>query len=124
MIKFIFMKWLNKNIVIISFAWWLIQGVLLLLNEIRVYFKNSNHFTLSIFVIGIGLIIISFLLFIRNKQVRLSLGIILFLYSIVSLVTTMMLLLWWGRHLTLWLFLLVPIINIILSIKLVALKRQ
>jgi len=118
------MKWLNKNIEIISFTWWLIQGVLLLLNEIRVYYEYNKDSFDSLFFIGIGLIIISFLLFIKNKQVILFLGIILLLYSIVSLVTIMFLLLWAWRLTIFWLFLLIPIINIILSFKLVALKRQ
>jgi hypothetical protein len=118
------MKWINKNIVTISFVWWLIQGILLLLNEIRVYFENSNHFTFSIFVIGIGLIIVSFLLFIKNYKIRLLLSLLVILYSIISLIVlTLIFLVASPSSYCFALFHLGPILNLILSVKLI-LKKQ
>jgi len=114
------MKWINKNIKMISFVWFLIQGVLLLLNEIRCFIECKNAFTLEVFVISICLIVVSFLLFIKNKKIIVFLGIVLLLYSIVALFfLTLLFLIASPSSYWLGLFLLIPILSIILSVKLV-----
>ena len=112
------MKWIYKNIKIISLIWWLLQGIILLLNNIRVYFEHRNHFVDSLFIISICLIFVSFLLWlIKNKKIVLSIGILLLLYSVVSLVFLGLLFVM-ESHGNNWLglFLLIPVLNILLSI--------
>ncbi len=78
------MKSLNKNIRIIALFWFLIQGVLLLLNEIRGYYYVDNKNAIDWFFIymSVFLIIISFLLLIKNRIISISVAIVLFLYSV------------------------------------------
>jgi CHASE2 domain-containing sensor protein len=111
------MKWLNDNIIFISFVWWLLQGVSLLLNELRVWLEH-NYLTHFLFVLGICLVVISFLLwFIKNKKIILLLGILLLLYSIISLIflSILFILESHGNNLV-GIFLVIPILNILLSI--------
>jgi hypothetical protein len=110
------MKWVSNNIKVISSVWWLIQGVLLLLNEIRVWLEY-NIYKPSLLIISIGLIVISFLLFIKNNRIILFLSIVLFLYSVVSLIfLTLVFLVGSPKSHWLGLFLLIPVMNILLSI--------
>jgi len=111
------------NIIVISFFWWLIQGILLLINEIRCLLEYKKFIVPSIFVVSICLIVISFLLLVRNNLLISILGTILFLYSIVSLIfLTFIFFLEAGRNYWAGLFLLIPILNIILSA--ILLKRM
>ena len=97
------MKWLDNKIMVISFVWWLLQGSLLLLNELRVWFECGHYGPTSFILLNISLIVVSFLLFyiknkyiilllsvllfyVRKKYIVLLLSILLFLYSIVSLI--------------------------------------
>jgi len=110
------MKWLNDKILVTSFIWWLLQGVLLLLNELRVWFEH-NYLMPSFFSISICLIVISLLLWhIKNKKIILFLSILLLLYSLASLIFLSLLFLFWTRHNWLGIFLVVPILNIFLSV--------
>lgn len=115
------MKWINKNIVIISFIWWLMQGVFLLLNEIRVYYENKEHLIDSLFIISIGLIIISCLLLVRKSKIVLLLGILLLLYSIFTMFF-MTILFFMEAHgnilLNICLCFVTPIINVLISVTL------
>jgi len=112
------MKWINQNIKLISFVWFLVQGILLLMNEIRCLLELKKIVAPAIFVISICLIVVSLLLFIRNNKIELSVSLLIILYSIVSLLFILWVLLFWGIRLGDWLFLLIPLINIILSAKL------
>jgi len=60
------MNSLNYNIKTISAIWWLIQGILLLTNEIR-FFLEYKYMTFSLLVISISLMLISLLLWIVKK---------------------------------------------------------
>jgi hypothetical protein len=75
------MKWLNINIKVTSSVWWLIQGVGLLLNEIRVWLVH-NYLDHTFLITSITLIVIACLLLIKNNKVVLLLGILLLLYSV------------------------------------------
>ena len=111
------MKWLDNKIIVISFVWWLLQGILLLLNELRVWFEH-NYLMPSFFVISICLIAVSFLLWlVKNKKIVLLLSVLLLSYSVVSLIFLGLLFVL-ESHGSNWLgiFLLIPISNIILSI--------
>ena len=125
--KISLMKWLDNKIMVISFVWWLLQGSLLLLNELRVWFECGHYGPTSFILLNISLIVVSFLLFyIKNKYIILLLSILLFLYSIVSLIFCILLLLLESRgEIVLALFLLIPIFNVLLSSNLVmrGLKR-
>jgi len=112
------MKWLNKKIIVVSFIWWLLQGVLLLLNELRVLFEYDNYSTFSFFVLGVSLIVISLLLwYVKDKTIILLLSTLLLIYSITQLFFFGILLFFFGQRNN-WngLFLLIPIFNILLSI--------
>jgi hypothetical protein len=118
-------KWLNNNIIVISFVWWLLQGVLLLLNELRVWLEY-NHLTSSFFVLSICLIVISFLLWlIKNKKIVLLFSILLLLYSVVSLIflSILFVLESHGNNLV-GMFFVVPILNILLSILMLRVLRK
>jgi LPXTG-motif cell wall-anchored protein len=115
------MKWVNKNIATISFVWWFIQGLALSLNSLRCFLEYNELYPKQL-IIGIVLIVVAGLLFIRKKKIRLFLSSMLVLYSVISLVFVMLLLLIWGIHLAQWLFLFVPILNLILSVKLIQKK--
>ena len=121
------MKWLDNKIMVISFVWWLLQGSLLLLNQLSVWFECGYFGPPSFTILNISLIVVSFLLFyIKNKYIILLLSILLFLYSIVSLIFCILLLLLESRgEIVLALFLLIPIFNVLLSSNLVmrGLKR-
>lgn len=109
------MKWLNDNIMVISFVWWLLQGILLLLNELRVLFEY-NHSTFSFFALCICLIVISFLLwYIKNKKIILLLSILLLLYSVASLIFLSILFILGSRNNWVGIFLVIPVLNILLS---------
>ena len=111
------MKWIFNNIKIISFFWWLIQGILLLLNEIRCLLEFKRIVIPETLVTSICLIVISFFLLVKNNKIILFFSIVLFLYSIASLI----ILTWVGLIATVqndwvWLFLLIPVMGILLSI--------
>ena len=111
------MKWLNDKIIVASFIWWWLQGVLLLLNELRVWFEH-NYLMPSFFSIIICLIVISLLLWhIKNKKIILFLSILLLLYSLASLIFLSLLFVL-ESHGNDWvaIFLAVPILNIFLSV--------
>ena len=77
------MKWLNDNIKLIASIWFLIQGIILVLNEIRVYYVDKNDGIDCFFIsTSVLLIITSFLLRIKNRKIILFLSGLLFLYSI------------------------------------------
>jgi len=120
------MKWLNKHIVVISFIWWLTQGTVLLLNEIRVCLERNylDHFFLTI---SICLIITSCLLLIRTNKIVLSLSILLLLYSIFTLFA-MTLLFFMEAHghifFNICISFVIPMINIFLSILLMLNARK
>lgn len=110
------MKWLNDKIIVISFVWWFLQGILLLLNELRVLFEY-NYSISSFFFLSICLIVISVLLWcVKNKKIVLLFGILLLLYSVASLIFLGLLFIFW-RSRNNWegIFLVVPILNILLS---------
>jgi len=111
------MNWLNLNIKVVSVAWWLIQSILLLINEIRV-FCEYTYVMFPFLAISIGLLIVSLLLWIiQNSKIIIFLGIILLFYSIVSLIFLSLLFVIesHGNYLA-GLFLFIPIINILLSV--------
>lgn len=122
------MKWLNKYIVNISFIWWLIQGLLLLLNSLRMYCeyydkgKSIDTFYIYFFLVSISLIIISFSLLVKNRKVVLFLSILLLFYSLFAMGLMGLLFLWWGwRHLLISIIfcLVIPMLNLFFSIKLI-----
>ena len=78
------MKSLNNNIRIIAPVWFLMQGVLLFLNEIRVYYyvDNKNGIDCFFIYVSVFLIVTSLLLLIKNRKIILFLSGVLFLYSI------------------------------------------
>lgn len=78
------MKSLNNNIRAINLFWFLTQGLLLLLNELRVYYYVNNKDNVDCFFISMSgfLIITSLLLLIKNRKLILFLGGLLLLYSI------------------------------------------
>ena len=78
------MKSLNNNIRIIAPVWFLMQGVLLFLNEIRVYYyvDNKNGIDWFFIYVSVFLIVTSLLLLIKNRKIILFLSGVLFLYSI------------------------------------------
>ena len=93
----IIMKWLNKYIVNISF--------------ICYYFSVS-----------ISLIIISFLLLVKNRKVVLGLSILLLLYSLYAMGLMGLVFIWWGLSNLLFSIifcLTIPIMNLFFSIKLI-----
>lgn len=115
------MKWLNKYIVVISFVWWLMQGTLLFINEIRVWLE-LNSFDRFFLTISICLITTSCLLLIRKNKIVLLLGILLLSYSIFTLFA-MALLFFMEAHgqyifFAICLCFVIPIINIFLSVML------
>ena len=115
--KTIIMKWLDDNLRVISFVWWLLQGFLLLLNELRVWFEH-NYLTYSILLLSICLIAVSFLLWlVRNKKIVLLFSFLLLLYSVLLLVffSVLFILESHGNKLV-GIFFVVPILNILLSI--------
>ncbi len=118
------MKWLNDKIIVISFVWWLLQGVLLLLNELRVWLVY-NYVMSSFLVLSICLIIVSFLLWLKNRKIVLLLSISLLLYSVVSLIFLCVLFVLesHGNNWTV-IFLVVPILNILLSTLLMLMLRS
>ncbi len=111
------MKWLNNNIAVISFVWWSLQGISLLLNELRVW-HEYHYLTYSLLVLGIYQVVSSFSLwFIKNTKIVLLISILLLLYSVVSLVFLSILFIL-ESHGNNWvgIFLIIPILNILLSI--------
>lgn len=124
------MRWLNKHIVIISFIWWLMQGVLLLLNEIRVYYYVDNKNGVDWFFISVSffLIITSFLLLIKNRKFILFLSGLLLLYSIFVMYAMTVLFFMEAntRYILVAIFLcfVAPILNIFVSIVLLINKRN
>ena len=124
--KISLMKWLDNKIMVISFVWWLLQGSLLLLNELRVWFEYNDFGPISFILINISLIVVAFLLlYVKNKYIILLLSILLVLYSIRFLLICILLVLKSGWKIELIPFLLIPILNVFLSYKLMArsLKR-
>ena len=119
------MKWISNNIKILSFIWWLIQGIFLLLNEIRCLFEYNSLITPELLVVSICLIIISFLLFIKNNKIILFLGIVFLLYSIISLIilTWIFILESHGNNM-LGVFLVIPVLNIVSSLLMLKILRQ
>lgn len=117
------MKWLKQHIKTISLIWFLMHGILLLINEIRVYFEH-NYLMYSFLIVSICLIVVSLLLFVKNKKIFVALRVLLLLYSIISIGFIFLLLLNWGIHLAHWLFLLIPIINVFLSMLLLLKKSK
>ena len=120
------MKWLDNKIMVISFVWWLLQGSLLLLNELRVWFECGYFGPPSFTILNISLIVVSFLLFyVKNKYIILLLSILLVWYSIRFLLICILLVLKSGWKIELIPFLLIPIFNVFLSYKLMirSLKR-
>lgn len=126
------MKWLNKNIVYISFIWWLIQGLLLLLNGVRLYWefdrvKLKDTDDMLFVSIGLILIIVAFLLLIKNRKVVLVLSILLLLYSLYAMGLMGLIFLWWGLSNLLFSIifcLTIPILNLYFSIKLLVNIRK
>lgn len=107
---------LNDKITAISFVWWLLQGALLLLNELRVLFEY-NYLNPSFFALSIFLVVISFLLrCVKNRKIVLLLSLLLLLYSVVSLIFLSALFILEARNNWIKIFLVVPILNILLSI--------
>jgi len=121
------MKWLLNNIKIISFVWWLMQGVLLLLNEIRVW-SEHNYLDRDFLIVSICLIVISFLLIVRNYKINIFCGIVLFLYSIFVLFAMGILFFMEAQRqyilFAICLCFIIPIINILLSIFLLSALRK
>jgi len=119
------MKYLLNNIRIISFTWWLIQGILLLLNEIRCLLEYKYIIIPGVLVTSICLIVISFLLFVKNNKIFLFLGIVFFLYSIASLIIfTWIFFLASPQSYWVGLFFLIPALNILLSIFMLIIIRK
>lgn len=111
------MNWLNRNIKVISVAWWLIQSILILINEIRV-FREYNYVMFPFLATSIGLLFASLLLWIfQNNKIIIFSGIILLFYSITSLIFLSLLFVMesHGNYLA-GLFIFIPIINILLSV--------
>jgi hypothetical protein len=120
------MKCLKNNIKIIALSWFLIQGILLLLNNLRVYFENKNHFIDFLFIISICIIIISLLLLIKNKKIIILSGVLLLLYSIFALFAMALLFLLEAHSHILFnicLCFIIPIINIFVSVMLLLKKN-
>ena len=120
------MKWLDSKIMVISFVWWLLQGSLLLLNELRVWFECGYFGPPSFTILNISLIVVAFLLlYVKNKYIILLLSILLVWYSIRFLLICILLVLKSGWKIELIPFLLIPIFNVFLSYKLMirSLKR-
>ena len=121
------MKWLNKHIVFISFVWWLLQGLLLLLNGVRVFCKyyqgeSLNADNIFYLLVSISLIISSFLLLGKNRKVIYLLSMLLLFYSLFAMSLMGLLFLWWGwRHLLISIIfcLVIPMLNLFFSIKLI-----
>lgn len=126
------MKWLNKYIAYISFIWWLLEGLLLFFNGIRLYCEfdrmNLKDTDDMLFVsIGLLLIIIAFLLLIKNRKVVLVLSILLLLYSLYAMGLMGLVFLWWGLSNLLFsviFCLTIPILNLFFSIKLLVNIRK
>jgi hypothetical protein len=120
------MKWLNRNIKVISFVWWLMQGVVLLLNEIRIWLKH-NYLDCDFLIISISLIVTSCLLLIKNNKIIMSLGILLLLYSIFAWFV-MGLLFFMEAHgyifFNICLCFIIPIINIFVSVMLLLTRNK
>lgn len=124
------MKWLNKHIIIVSLIWWLMQGVLLLLNEIRVYYyvDNKNGVDWFFIFVSIFLIITSFLLLIKNRKFILFLSGLLLLYSTFLMYAMTVLFFMEANTRYVWvdifLCFVVPILNIFVSVVLLINKRN
>lgn len=121
------MKLLNKNIRIIAFFWFLTQGVLLLLNTIRIYYYGDNKNGIDWFFIymGVFLIITSFLLLIKNRIISISAAIVLFLYSVFTVFVMGLLFFMEANDIffSIILCFIIPILNTVFSILLISNKK-
>lgn len=112
------MKWIINNIKVISIFWWLLQGILLFFNELKVLHEYNSFSTPLVFCLSIVLIIISILLWtIKNSKVILLLSVLLFLYSVFLFIFILLLFVMEAHgNIFLILALIIPIINILFSI--------
>lgn len=114
------MKWLITNIKVIAILWWLSQGVLLFINELRVLHEYNSLSSPLLFCLSIVLIIISILIStVRNGRLILYLNVVLFLYSVFSFIFLLLIFVMeaQGNNLLI-LALIIPLINMFLSITL------
>lgn len=124
------MKSLNDNIRIIALFWFLMQGIILELNRVRVYFEYGSKIIDNIFIIGVFLIVISLLLAIKHRKSLILLGIALFLYSVFTVFFMGLLFFMEANTRYIWgaifLCFVIPIINVFLSVLLLlaAVKRR
>lgn len=115
------MKSLNNNIRIIALFWFLIQGIILVLNNVRVYFECGRHPIDNFFIAGCFLITMSLLLLIKNRIISVSVAILLFLYSVFTVFFMGLLFLLEARNMLFAIFVcfVIPFLNTFFSIVLI-----
>jgi hypothetical protein len=111
------MVWLNNNLRPVSVIWWLLQGILILINETRTFIKY-NCILFPLIAVGFGLVIIALLLWkLKNNRFITLLNMILLIYSIILFVFFILLFIMEsnGNYL-IGSLIVIPLINISLSI--------
>mgnify|MGYP001640790760 CR=1 FL=1 len=115
------MKSFNNNISIIALFWFLIQGIILVLNNVRVYFEYGHHPVDNFFIAGCFLITMSSLLLINNRIISVSVAMLLFLYSVFTIFFMGLLFLLEARNMLFAIFVcfVIPVLNTVFSFVLI-----